>query len=106
MSGTNLFPSKIVSRQILLVDSTLANFNSNLPLLILVSRRGGLGEYNSMIHTFCEHVEEISNAARFRSFSLDGTVPLDEWSRRIVDAYEFAQITHRPVLMYLNLMRE
>ena len=78
----------------------------HLPMLILVSRRGGLGEYNSMIHTFCEHVEAISDAAQIRSFSLDGTVPLDEWSRRIVDAYEFAQITHRPVLVYLNLMRE
>jgi sulfopyruvate decarboxylase subunit alpha len=78
----------------------------HLPIVMLISRRGGLGEYNSMIHTFCEHVEAISDAAQLRSFSLDGTVPLDEWSRRIVDAYEFAQITHRPVLVYLNLMRE
>jgi sulfopyruvate decarboxylase subunit alpha len=73
---------------------------------MLVSRRGGLGEYNSMIHTFCEHVEAITDAAQLRSFSLDGTVPLDEWPRRIVDAHEFAQITHRPVIVYLNLMRE
>ena len=78
----------------------------HVPLLMLVSRRGGLGEYNSMIHTFCEHVEAITEAARLRSFSLDGTVPLDEWSRRIVDADEFARITHRPVIVYLNLMRE
>ena len=78
----------------------------HIPLLMLVSRRGGLGEYNSMIHTFCEHVEEVSRAAQLRSFSLDGTVPLDEWTRRIVDAHEFARITHRPVLVYLNLMRE
>lgn len=78
----------------------------HLPIVMLISRRGGLGEYNSMIHTFCEHVEAISDAAQLRSFSLDGTVPLDEWSRRIVDAYEFAQITHRPVLVYINLMRE
>jgi sulfopyruvate decarboxylase subunit alpha len=78
----------------------------HIPLLMLVSRRGGLGEYNSMIHTFCERVEEISDAAGLRSFSLDGTVPLDEWTRRIVDADEFARITRRPVIVYLNLMRE
>jgi sulfopyruvate decarboxylase TPP-binding subunit len=78
----------------------------HLPIVMLISRRGGLGEYNSMIHTFCEHVEKVSEAAHLRSFSLDGTVPLDEWSSRIVDAYEFAQITHRPVLVYVNLMRE
>jgi len=78
----------------------------HVPLLMLVSRRGGLGEYNSMIHTFCERVEAITDAARLRSFSLDGTVPLDEWPRRIVDANEFARITHRPVIVYLNLMRE
>ena len=78
----------------------------HIPLLMLVSRRGGLGEYNSMIHTFCEHVVEISDAARLRSFSLDGTVPLDEWTRRIVDSWEFANITKRPVIVYVNLMRE
>ena len=78
----------------------------HVPLLMIISRRGGLGEYNSMIHVFCEHVEEISKAAQLRSFSLDGTVPLEEWSRRVVDAYEFARITRRPVLLYVNLMRE
>ncbi len=78
----------------------------HIPLFMIVSRRGGLGEYNSMIHTFCEHVENISKAAQLRSFNLDGSVPLDEWSRRIVDSYEFSQITHRPVIVYINLMRE
>lgn len=78
----------------------------HIPLLMLISRRGGLGEYNSMIHSFCERVEAISDAADLRSFRLDGTVPIDEWSRRIVDANEFATITRRPVLVYMNLMRE
>ena len=77
-----------------------------IALLMVVSRRGGLGEYNSMIHTFCERVVEISDAAQLRSFSLDGTVPLDEWSRRLTDAWEFANITKRPVIVYVNLMRE
>jgi sulfopyruvate decarboxylase subunit alpha len=78
----------------------------HVPLLMIVSRRGGLGEYNSMIHTFSERVEPITDAAGIRSFSLAGSVPLDEWSRRIVDADEFARITRRPVIVYINLMRE
>jgi len=78
----------------------------HLPLLLLTSRRGGLGEYNSMIHTFCERVVAVSDAAGLRSFNLDGTVAIDEWGRRIVDAYEFARVTRRPVIVYLNLMRE
>ncbi len=36
----------------------------HLPIFGIVTRRGGLGEYNSMIHTFCEHVEDILEAAR------------------------------------------
>lgn len=78
----------------------------HIPLLMIVTRRGGLGEYNSMIHTFCERVEDISAAADLRAFRLDGAVPIDEWSRRVVDAYEFARITRRPVIVYVNLMRE
>jgi sulfopyruvate decarboxylase alpha subunit len=76
----------------------------HIPLLILVSQRGGLGEYNSMIHTFCEHVEDIVRAAGLRAFSLDGRIPAEQWRTAIVKAFEYAQITHRPVLVLCNLM--
>jgi sulfopyruvate decarboxylase subunit alpha len=76
----------------------------HLPQFMVISRRGGLGEYNSMIHTFCEHVEPILDASGIRYFSLDGRVPLEQWSSTVVRAYEFSRTTHRPILLLCNLM--
>ncbi len=76
----------------------------HIPLLLIVSMRGGLGEYNSMIHTFCEHAEAIADTAGLRRFTLDGSLPLDGWRWSIEQADEYARITHRPVLVFVNLM--
>ena len=76
----------------------------HIPLLLVVSVRGGLNEYNSMMHTFCEHVEAIAAAAGLRSFTLDGRVPLDQWRWSVEKAGEYARITHRPVIVFVNLM--
>jgi sulfopyruvate decarboxylase subunit alpha len=76
----------------------------HIPQLMIVSQRGGLGEYNSMIHTFCEHAEAILDAAQIRYFKLDGSVPLDAWPSTVSRAYEFCQTTHRPVMVLCNLM--
>jgi hypothetical protein len=35
---------------------------------------------------------------------LDETVPLDHWTRTVIKGYEFAQTTHRPVAVLVNLM--
>jgi sulfopyruvate decarboxylase subunit alpha len=69
-----------------------------------VSLRGGLGEYNSMIHNFCEHVEDILDAAQVRCFKLDGSVPLEQWAGTVSQAYEYSQTTHRPIMVLCNLM--
>lgn len=76
----------------------------HLPLLIVVARRGGLGEYNSMIHTFSERAEAILDAAGARWFQLDSTVPIDRWADTIVRAHTFAHTTHRPIFVLVNLM--
>jgi sulfopyruvate decarboxylase subunit alpha len=76
----------------------------HIPQLMIVSQRGGLGEYNSMIHTFCEHVERILEAAQVRFFKLDGKVALEDWPSTVSRAYEYAQTTHRPVMVLCNLM--
>ena len=76
----------------------------HLPLLILVTRRGGLGEYNSMIHTFSERTEAILDAAGARWFQLDARTPVSEWAGTIVRAEQFARTTHRPVFVLMNLM--
>lgn len=76
----------------------------HLPLFGIVARRGGLGEYNSMIHTISERSEHILDAAGVRWFQLDGKVDIDDWAPTIRRAWDFAQTTHRPVLVLVNLM--
>jgi sulfopyruvate decarboxylase subunit alpha len=70
----------------------------------VTARRGGLGEYNSMIHHVSEHAEALLDAAGFRYFQLDHRSPIEEWTPTIKRSYEYAQITHRPVFVLVNLM--
>ena len=76
----------------------------HIPMLLIVSQRGGLNEYNSMIHTLTEHVDDIVAAADLRHFKLDEQVPLERWSTSVVAAWEHAYMTHRPVLVLCNLL--
>lgn len=76
----------------------------HLPLLIVVARRGGLNEYNSLIHTFSERTEAILDAAGARWFPLDKRIPIAAWTETIVSAGRFAQTTHRPIFVLVNLM--
>ncbi len=76
----------------------------HIPQFYLVSQRGGLGEYNSMIHVICEKVEAILDAAEVRYFKLDGRVPIADWTPTVTKAYEYSRITHRPVMVLCNLM--
>ncbi len=76
----------------------------HLPIFGVVTRRGGLGEYNSMIHTISERTEAILDAADVRWVQLDARTPLEDWASTIKRAYEFALTTHRPVFVLVNLM--
>jgi sulfopyruvate decarboxylase TPP-binding subunit len=76
----------------------------HLPLLAVVSRRGGLGEYNSMIHTISERTEALLDAAGVRWFQLDVRTPVERWAAEIGRAWAFARGTHRPVFVLVNLM--
>ena len=76
----------------------------HLPIFGLVTRRGGLGEYNSMIHTVSEHAEALLDAGQVRWLQLDARTPIEDWSTTIQRGYAFAQTTHRPVFVLVNLM--
>ena len=76
----------------------------HLPLLVIVARRGGLGEYNSMIHHISERTEAILDAANVRYVQLDTTTPIARWADTIVRAQAFAETTHRPIFALVNLM--
>jgi sulfopyruvate decarboxylase subunit alpha len=76
----------------------------HLPVFGIVTRRGGLGEYNSMIHTISERTEALLDAAGVRWFQLDAGTPIGDWSSTIERAYTYACTTHRPVFVLVNLM--
>lgn len=76
----------------------------HLPILGVVARRGGLGEYNSMIHTVSERAEALLDAAGVRWFQLDARTPISDWAATIERAARFADATHRPVFVLVNLM--
>jgi sulfopyruvate decarboxylase subunit alpha len=76
----------------------------HLPIFGLVTRRGGLGEYNSMIHTISERAEALLDAAGVRWFQLDARVPIEDWASTIQRGHELATTTHRPVFVLVNLM--
>lgn len=76
----------------------------HLPVLGVVARRGGLGEYNSMIHTVSERAEALLDAAGVRWFQLDARTPIGDWPATIERASRFAEATHRPVFVLVNLM--
>lgn len=76
----------------------------HVPIFGIVARRGGLGEYNSMIHTVSERSEALLDAANVRWFSLDARTPVELWAPEIHRAWTFSRTTHRPVLVLVNLM--
>jgi sulfopyruvate decarboxylase subunit alpha len=76
----------------------------HLPIFGVITRRGGLGEYNSMIHTISEHAEALLEAAQVRYFQLDSHTPIEDWAPTIQRAWDYAHITHRPVFVLVNLM--
>lgn len=74
----------------------------NVPLLVLANTRGGLGEYNSMIHSFSEGVPAMLDAARIPAFLVDRRNSPDDWTGTIVEAYRHAEMTHRPVALLMD----
>jgi sulfopyruvate decarboxylase subunit alpha len=76
----------------------------HIPQFYIVSRRGGLNEYNSMIHTLCDSVPAILDAANVRYFDLDARTPIDRWASTVEKAYDYSRTTHRPVMLLTNLM--
>jgi sulfopyruvate decarboxylase subunit alpha len=76
----------------------------HVPVFGVVTRRGGLGEYNSMIHTISERSEALLTAAGVRWFQLDNHTPVEVWADEIHRAWIFSRTTHRPVFVLINLM--
>jgi sulfopyruvate decarboxylase subunit alpha len=75
----------------------------HVPMLVFAIRRGGFGEFNSAVHTFSEHAIDMVESMSLKAFVLDYRVPVDEWPLAIQRANEYIHLTHRPVVVFLNL---
>ncbi|MEM7116713.1 MAG: thiamine pyrophosphate-binding protein [Chloroflexota bacterium] len=75
----------------------------HLPGLILSARRGGLTEFNSAMHYFTEHVPDVLAALDVKTFTLHQALSPEAWAAQIPLAYEHSLITHRPVVVLLEL---
>ncbi|HET7629394.1 MAG TPA: thiamine pyrophosphate-binding protein [Bacillales bacterium] len=75
----------------------------HVPMLILVTRRGGMGEINSAVQNFSEPLPRILDNAAIQTFRLDYRVPLHEWSAVIQQAEKYSRDTHRPIIVMFNI---
>lgn len=73
------------------------------PMLLLAVRRGGFGEFNAANFQFSEMAVAMVETMRLKAFVLDYRVPLDAWPRAIAQAYDYAFMTNRPIVVFLNL---
>lgn len=74
----------------------------HLPLLIVANTRGGLGEYNSMIHSISEHVPELLRSSNIPVFRVDRRNPAEDWGATVKEAGNHAKMTFRPVVVLME----
>ena len=67
----------------------------HVPLPILANTRGGLGEYNSMIHHFSEAVPELLRSIRIPVFHLDRRDSPADWETSAEETVSHAWMTDR-----------
>jgi sulfopyruvate decarboxylase subunit alpha len=76
----------------------------HLGLPIVANTRGGLGEYNAMIHSFSEAVPDLLRAAGIRTEALGPAQSAALWRRTTVACAELAVMTHRPIVLLMDVM--
>lgn len=71
----------------------------HLPLLVFANTRGGLGEYNSMIHSISQPMPDALRAFGFAVFEIDFSLDEDQWAQVVREAASHAEMTYRPVIV-------
>jgi sulfopyruvate decarboxylase subunit alpha len=74
----------------------------HLPMLILANTRGGLGEYNSMIHSISVPVPDMLRSANIALFRLDRRNAPEDWRATVTEAGKHARMTYRPVVVLME----
>lgn len=74
----------------------------HLPLPIFANERGGLGEYNSMIHAISGSAHDLLRTLRIPVFDLTFRDPPSVWHDVSKEAIDHAWMTRRPVVVSMN----
>ncbi|MCI2418175.1 thiamine pyrophosphate-binding protein [Saccharopolyspora sp. K220] len=74
----------------------------HLPLLIVANTRGGLGEYNSMIHSISGAVPAVLSATAIPVFTVDRRDSPEDWRGTVAEAGKHARMTFRPVVVLME----
>jgi sulfopyruvate decarboxylase subunit alpha len=74
----------------------------HLPLLIVANTRGGLGEYNSMIHSISAAVPQLLSATSIPVFTVDRRNSPEDWRETVAEAGKHAKMTYRPVVVLME----
>lgn len=74
----------------------------HLPMLIVANTRGGLGEYNSMIHSISEPVPELLRSTNIPVFRVDRRNSATDWGATVAEAGNHARMTFRPVVVLME----
>jgi sulfopyruvate decarboxylase subunit alpha len=74
----------------------------HLPLLIVANTRGGLGEYNSMIHSISAPVPELLRNTQIPVFTVDRRNSPEDWGATVREAGNHARMTYRPVVVLME----
>ncbi|MBI4337862.1 MAG: thiamine pyrophosphate-binding protein [Chloroflexi bacterium] len=82
---------------------TTFNLAYRVPTLLIVVRRGGVGEINSAVNEYSEHVPQVLQAAGIKGFTLDWRVPAERWAPAIQGAFQYAHTSHGPVAVLVDL---
>ncbi|WP_219505918.1 hypothetical protein [Nonomuraea ceibae] len=78
---------------------TTFTLSYHLPLLVFANTRGGLGEYNSMIHSISQPVPALLRAVGLPVIELDRTSGPGDWHDTVQEAGRHAVMTYRPVVV-------
>jgi sulfopyruvate decarboxylase subunit alpha len=74
----------------------------HLPLLIIANTRGGLGEYNSMIHSISAPVPELLRASQVPVYAVDRRNSPHDWGATVREAGNHARMTYRPTVVLME----
>ena len=74
----------------------------HLPLLIVANTRGGLGEYNSMIHSISAPVPDLLRSTQIPVYTVDRRNSPEDWGATVREAGNHARMTYRPVVVLME----